>query len=544
MEARFMSKSIYLINPISDFPTYFSAESFAARGLRPAVFMADLAITTLAGLMGREGLEVKLCDENLSAVDFDTPADFIGITGKVTQRGRMAALAREFRRRGKVVLIGGPYASLAPDFLRPHCDILVRGEAEDILAELCSDMKSSRWKDEYVGGKPDLSHTALPRMEDYPNDRALLGTIQTSRGCPFECEFCDVIQYLGRAQRHKPIPQVLTELDQLYRLGYRGVFLADDNFTIMRAHAKELLAALRDWNCRQENGRVTFSTQVSIDAAKDDELLRMCADAGLTNVFVGIETTNEDSLRESKKRQNLRINIGDQVQKFLDHGIKVTGGMIVGFDSDDLGIFQRQHDFAASTAIPIFSIGALVAPEATPLHGRLEKDDRLVEGEEVAAMPWSTNIIPRQMTREQLLYGLQWLCNSLYHPAAFAERVSAFIDRFANLRTAAGANAGWLKAGRRSVDMDAMELISRVIANGPEEEKLFSALCSKAAKNQRAAEVLPSFFLQYAQIRYMYEQGGIWESERPSSVSPLGSGQTEAMTAQAGARSLPVLQSA
>jgi len=159
----------------------------------------------------------------------------------------------------------------------------------------------------------------------YPNDRALSGTLQTSRGCPFECEFCDVIQYLGRRQRHKSVAQVLRELDALYRIGYRFVFLADDNFTAYRTRAKELLVALRDWNAQQERGEVGFTTQVSIDAAKDEELLKLCAEAGLTHVFIGIETPNEDSLRETKKHQNLRINLADQVQRFLDHGIAVTG---------------------------------------------------------------------------------------------------------------------------------------------------------------------------------------------------------------------------
>ncbi len=149
----------------------------------------------------------------------------------------------------------------------------------------------------------------MPRWDLYPNGQALMGSVQTSRGCPFECEFCDVIQYLGRKQRHKPVGQVLAELDQLYRLGYRSVFLADDNFTVYRARAKELLVALRDWNARQTDGRMRLMSQVSIDAAGDEDMLQMCADAGLTHVFIGIETPNEESLREAKKRQNLKKNL-------------------------------------------------------------------------------------------------------------------------------------------------------------------------------------------------------------------------------------------
>ena len=232
-----MGKSICLINPVADMPSYFSAESLAARGLQPAISTADLSIALVAGMVP-EGLGVKLCDENITPIDFDIDADYVGITGKVSQWHRMKAVATEFRRRGKTVLIGGPYASLSPGSVRPHCDILVRGEIEEIAPQIFADLISGDWKREYVGTRPDLRTSPMPRWDLYPNDRAIMGSVQTSRGCPFECEFCDVIQYLGRKQRHKQIDQVIAELDQLYDLGYRMVFLADDNFTVYRAHAK------------------------------------------------------------------------------------------------------------------------------------------------------------------------------------------------------------------------------------------------------------------------------------------------------------------
>jgi radical SAM superfamily enzyme YgiQ (UPF0313 family) len=360
-EHEHMPKSVYLINPADDFPSYWGFEAFAGWGFDPVIATADLAITTLAGMFPKD-FSVHLCDEHLAPVDFDISVDYVGITGKISQHNRMLAIAKQFRERGKTVIIGGPYASLSPDTLRPHCDILVRGEIEEIVDEICDDLRMSRWKEEYVGGKPDLSQCAVPKWEKYPNDRALSGALQTSRGCPFECEFCDVIQYLGRKQRHKSVNQILIELDELYRHGYRSIFLADDNFTVYRSRAKEVLAALRDWNCRRENGQVYFATQVSIDAAKDDELLRMCAEAGLTTVFIGIETPNESSLKEAKKRQNTGVDLTEQVRKFFDHGICVIGGMIVGFDADGLNTFERQYEFAMATAIPIITVGDMVAP--------------------------------------------------------------------------------------------------------------------------------------------------------------------------------------
>jgi radical SAM superfamily enzyme YgiQ (UPF0313 family) len=201
-------------------------------------------------------------------------------------------------------VIGGSYASLNPDDVRPHCDILVVGEVEEIAPQIFDDIASERWRDEYVGGKVDLSMWPVPRWNLCTRDRAVSGAIQTSRGCPFECEFCDVIQYVGRKQPHKQIDQVLRELDLLYEQGYRDVFLADDNFTVYRKRAKELLSALRDWNRAAKHGRVAFSTHVSIDVGRDGELLDLAVEVGLKIVFIGIETPNEDSLRETKKRRN------------------------------------------------------------------------------------------------------------------------------------------------------------------------------------------------------------------------------------------------
>ncbi len=271
-----MSKSIYLINPRANHPWYYSSEVFTHWDFEPAVLLMDLAIATVAAMVP-EDFNVRLCDELIQPADFEIDADFIGITGKGTQEARIIELSREFRRRGKVVLIGGPYASLSPDRLRGECDILVRGEIENIADKLFADLRNGTWQREYVGDKPDIREAVLPRWDLYPHHRAVSGTVQTSRGCPFECDFCDVIQYLGRKQRHKSPEQVIRELDALYGLGFRTIFLADDNFTVYRARAKELLLAIREWNRSRTQGRVAFTTQLSIECARDGELLDLCA---------------------------------------------------------------------------------------------------------------------------------------------------------------------------------------------------------------------------------------------------------------------------
>jgi radical SAM superfamily enzyme YgiQ (UPF0313 family) len=506
-----VGKSIYIVNPAADMPSYFSAEVLAARGLAPGVSTADVSIALVAALVPA-GFDIALCDENITRVNFDHSADYVGITGKVSQWHRMRAIAAEFRRRGRTVLIGGPYASLSPDVVRPHCDILVRGEIEDIAPKMFADLASGDYADEYVGTRPDMRISPIPRWDLYPNDRAIMGAVQTSRGCPFECEFCDVIEYLGRKQRHKQPEQVIAELDHLYDLGYRSAFLADDNFTVYRAHAKALLAAMRDWNARRAGGRFRFMTQVSIDAAGDEELLTLCADAGLTRVFIGIESPNEESLREVKKRQNLKKNLVDEIQRIVDFGISVVGGMIVGFDGDDANIFQRQYDFAMATAVPIFSLGTLVAPDATPLHARLAKEGRLFDNSAVTtAAPWHSNIIPKQMTREQVVEGVKWLCNSLYRPEAFEKRIASVIATFGRRRPrrADSADQLWVRA----VNSDAMTLIQRISRLGPAEKKMLGNVLKMVRENPAATPYVMANLFQYAQARHMYERGNFWEPQ-------------------------------
>ena len=510
------SKSIYLINPVADIPGYFSAEVFAARGMTPAIAVADLAIATVAA-MAPDDFHVELCDENASPINFDSTADFIALTGKVSQWGRLQEVADEFRRRGKTVMVGGPYASLSPEDVRPHCDILVRGEIEEIAAKIFSDLRAGRWQDEYVGTKPDLRDSPIPRWDLYPNDRALMGSVQTSRGCPFECDFCDVIQYLGRKQRHKPVAQVLAELDQLYRLGYRSVFLADDNFTVYRSRAKELLLALRDWNARQTAGRMRMMSQMSIDAASDEEMLQMCGDAGLTHFFIGIETPNEDSLREAKKRQNLKKNLIDELQRVTDFGISIDCGMIVGFDNDDTSIFARQYEFAMATSIPIFSLGTLVAPAATPLRERLAKEGRLIDGEAAStAGPWQTNVIPKLLTREQLFEGVKWLCNSLYQPEAFEARVTRMLKTFGRLREDRSEDQGQQRSALRKVNSESASMVHRMSRLGAADAKMFANIVKMFPQNPSAIPHVMGALFQYYQVRHMYEVGRIWDPTLPA----------------------------
>ncbi|MBO9500681.1 radical SAM protein [Brevundimonas sp. A19_0] len=392
--------------------------------------VAPIAIATVAA-MAPEGIEVALHDEALAPVDFEARADFIGITANVSQARRAIEIAREFRARGKPVIIGGPHITLDPQVFDGACDVAVTGEFEEIAESFYADMLGGTLKPRYVGGRPDLARSPVPAWQLFDNDRALVGVVQTSRGCPFECNYCDVIQYLGRKQRHKTPDQVITEVQRLYDLGYNRIALADDNFTVYRKRAAELLDALSAWNGRDGRDHVIFATQVSIDVARDDDMLTACAEAGVSNLFIGVESVNEESLKASKKRQNLNTDMQAQLRKVVSHGLKVEAALMVGFDADDLTIFERQYRFGMGLPVGTFKISSLVAPMATPIYAEMLQAGRLDLTGEQAHFPGAdmvTNIVPAQMTRQQLYTGTRWLISRLYSPAAFWTRFEALAE--------------------------------------------------------------------------------------------------------------------
>ncbi len=496
-----MPNSLYLINARASQPSYWGAEVFAHSGFPPAQAISDLAAVTVAALAPPHW-NISVCDEHLAPVDFDHPAAYVGITGKASQAARMLELAAALRRRGKIVLMGGPSVSLSPEVFRGRCDILVIGELESAAPELFADLERGSWKDEYVGERVDLALSPVPRWDLYPTERALTAAVQTSRGCPFECEFCDVIQYLGRRQRSKPIPQVLAELDVLYGYGFRTVFLADDNFTVYRRRATDLSIALRDWNRNRPAGPVAFNTQVSIDAARDVELLQLLSEAGMRHVYVGIETPNEDSLRETKKRQNVGVDLLAQTRRFLEHGISVSAGMIIGFDHDGPDIFARQLEFAMASPIPIFSLGALVAPAATPLHARMKATGRLVpNGAELAVSPWDTNIVPTRMSRSELLQGLRWLGRELYTPENFGRRVLQMIDALPSSLPSPEADS---IAESRPIEAEARLITRRIIAQGTAEKQMTATILQSVRTKPSARKAVTRALFNYAQVRHLH----------------------------------------
>ena len=411
---------ILLVNPAYPVNTWTFSE--AADITQVSVAMPNLSLPTLAALTP-ETFDDPLADENVTPVDLDEPWDLVGITGYVTQQERMIQLADELRSRGRLVVIGGPFATLSSSTLRHHADVLVLGEAEDTWPRLLDDYRAGTLRATYEATtSPDITRSPAPRVDLLPRGAYGLGVLQTSRGCPYACEFCDVIVYLGRRQRHKEPDQLVRELDALYREGHRRVFLSDDNFTANPKAAREILATLDEWNHAQEEW-TTFHTQLSVDvgAPRNEDLLEACRRAGLEFAFIGLETEDEQTLLSVKKKQNTHRPMVESIHRIERAGIQPLAGLIVGFDGDTVDCFDRQLDLCQRSGIPMTAVSILNAPEGTPLAARAAEEGRLVG--ETTNFYLSSNLIPTDMTVDELLFGTRWLMNRLYSPEPFIERL-------------------------------------------------------------------------------------------------------------------------
>lgn len=481
--------SLYLINPRPRFVNSDTVEGF--------VSMPDLAIVTIAA-MAPDGWDVRVCEEDLTDVELDDPARFVGLTGKNAQLPRMVELAAAFRARGKIVLIGGPLATLDPEALRPHADILVTGEIEEIAPQLFADLEAGSWQDAYDGGRADIRKSPAPRWDLYPVDRALMGALQTTRGCPFDCEFCDVIRYNGRRQRHKDLGQILHELDALHAAGFRRVFLTDDNFTVHRQFARATLEALAAWNGRHAHDPIRFVTQASIDIARDADILDLCVRAGLDHVFIGIETVNAASLRETRKRQNLLMPTLEAVERIVSRGILIRNGIIVGFDHDGPDIFDTLFDFLQASPLPIPSINTLVASKGTPLRERIEREGRLIEGEQRWEELMFSNIVPKLMSHAALIDGARDLTKRLSTPAAFERRMMNFITIFGSVRGSIPPRGRSAVGSRGAYAIRCLRLIRD---RGRDEAAMVSRVLAAAVKNPPCLLSVITCLVFYEQYR-------------------------------------------
>lgn len=414
---------VYLINP--KFPvTYWGFEnSNDLSGLKYTT--PPLALATVAALTPSD-VEVEICDENIEALDFDKDCDIVGLTAYLVQGPRAFQIAAEFRKRGKTVVLGGPITSLDPEVCAGKVDVMFVGEAEYTWKQFINDYRSASYRTQYVQTeKINMHDSPVPRTDLLKLDQYCHAAIQTTRGCPFNCEFCDIVVLFGRKVRCKAIPQVIAEMREAIKQPIDSFFFTDDNFIGNKKYAKKLLKAIIEFN-KTTSSTLQYMTQVSINLANDEELLQLFYDAQFNKAFIGIETPRQESLKEANKGQNLRTDLAAAIRKIQSYNIDVSAGMIVGFDHDDPGIFQEQFDFIMKTNISWAMTGILQAVPKTPLYKRLKQENRLVISTDYSALnntALEVNIIPKNMTKEELITGYHWLLKQLYSYENYAKRV-------------------------------------------------------------------------------------------------------------------------
>ena len=399
--------------------------------------MVPLGLATVAALTP-DDYRVDIWDELIRGpIRRDTSLgrhyDLVGITSHRVTLPRCKQLAALFHERNLPVAIGGPGVTGSPDQCYEHFDILFIGEAEKTWPQFLRDWEAGNHRSEYRQvEKIDLSISPIPKWDGIIPylSRYAMGCVQTTRGCPFDCEFCDVVYLFGRRPRHKPIEKVLEEVRTLERLGMSSVFFSDDEFVGDRRYAKELLQALIPLNNSFEEP-LTFSTQVSMKVCQSEELLELLADANFYLLFLGIETPNAESIKEAGKYQNLREDPLADIHKVLSYGIAIRGGTIVGFDHDDTGIFDIQYDFIQKACLPSVSLNMLKAAIGTKLWRRLRQEGRILDVSGIVAEGFArilTNIIPKRMSRIELMQGFRDLMDRVYSWTSFKERMLGFIS--------------------------------------------------------------------------------------------------------------------
>jgi radical SAM superfamily enzyme YgiQ (UPF0313 family) len=388
---------------------------------------APLGLATVAGMTPRE-FPVELQDENVEPINYDTDAEIVAIGCWSPQYLRSKEIAGEFRRRGKMVVVGGPYPTLCPErFVDGTFDIVFDGETENTWPEFCQDLlKGATLKPVYKQvGNIDMQKSPVPRFDLIRKGDYLYYFIQTTRGCPFACEFCDIIVTDGRVPRLKSIPQVLKEIETVAALGGKYISFSDANLIGNQKYAEQLLEAVGEFG-RKNNYPIQFSAEMTITVAERPRLLELLREANFTSIFVGIESPRIDSLMESKKRQNAHRPLLDSVRMIQSHNLLIVAGMIVGFDHDDHRIFEEQFDFLMEAGIPFTTCGVLTAIEKTPLHARLQKEGRLLPYDSATVLGHGAadlNFTPKLMTVEEVQRGYNWLIRSLYRYDNYGARV-------------------------------------------------------------------------------------------------------------------------
>ncbi|MCE5187129.1 MAG: DUF4070 domain-containing protein [Planctomycetaceae bacterium] len=421
--------NILLVNPES--PNTFWSLKNALYFVSKKAMLPPLGLLTIASMLP-EDWNKKLIDLNTTALTDEhlAWADYVFLTAMVVQKRSADQIIARCRQLDKPVVAGGPLVTAFPEAF-PQVDHLVMNEAELTLPAFLKDLQAGRAQPfYYTHDRPALERTPLPMWSLIDMKKYALMSIQYSRGCPFDCEFCDVTTLFGRQIRVKRKDHVIGELDALYRQGWRGdVFFVDDNFIGKKDGLKQdLLPAMIEW--MERNGRpFAFNTQASINLADDDELMRLMVRAGFDCVFIGIESNNDDSLAECNKLQNKGRDLHACVSRIQRAGMQVQAGFILGFDHDQPCVFDRMIQFIQTNGIVTAMVGLLNAPRGTRLYQRMLRENRIARLSSGDNTDYSTNIIPR-MDFEKLVAGYYRVVSTIYSPKYHSQRIKIFLRNF------------------------------------------------------------------------------------------------------------------
>jgi radical SAM superfamily enzyme YgiQ (UPF0313 family) len=390
-----------------------------------------LGLLTVAALLPKDWYK-KLIDMNANQLMDDDIlwADFVFISAMSIQSESADEVIQRCRKLNTKIVAGGPLFTSSPEKYQ-YIDHLILNEAEITLPQFLSDLGDGKPKQRYTSDDwANITTTPLPLWELISINNYTSMNVQYSRGCPFDCDFCDITVLYGRKPRTKTKEQVISELDALYFTGWRGpVFFVDDNFIGNKAKLKkEILPIIAEWNTKRKNP-FYFNTEASINLADDNKLMQLMVKAGFEAVFIGIESPNEESLIECNKIQNRNRDLISSVKKVQESGLEVQGGFIVGFDNDPPAIFDKLTNFIQESGIVTAMVGLLNAPQGTKLQKRLFTEGRLLKDFTGNNTDFSINFIP-QMDSDVLLNGYKKILNTIYSPKYYYERVMRFMKDF------------------------------------------------------------------------------------------------------------------
>jgi radical SAM superfamily enzyme YgiQ (UPF0313 family) len=421
-----------LVSPL--IPDTFWSFKHILKFIRKKAAHIPLGLITVGAMLPREW-DIRLVDMNVETLTDDMIkwSDMVFMSAMVVQKQSVMEIVNRSRNLGKKIVAGGPlFTSAAEDY--SDIDHLVLNEAEITFPLFLSDLATGNLKHIYSSGvKPDITRTPLPRWDLINMNYYASMSIQYSRGCPFDCEFCDIVNLNGRRPRVKSNEQMIAELEILYKFGWRGrLFIVDDNFIGNRVKVKSFLRVLTPW---QQARDYPFSlyTEASVNLAQDEELMQLMTSGGFDSVFLGLETPEEECLAECGKHQNLSINLLEAVKTIQRNGMEVMGGFIIGFDNDPPNIFERQIKFIQNSGVVKAMIGLLNAIPGTRLYQRLQEEGRLLQDCTGDNCDGSLNFVPR-MDAQTLRDGYQAVLNNLYSPKQYYDRVLEFLKDYKPVR--------------------------------------------------------------------------------------------------------------